>query len=1559
MIVLINRKNIKLWVLTLCVFNSVFVFGQNKVLDPFKDDYDNYIPDFAEKTKRWKYTEKEMERSSEVKFYTLNEVEEINRANGLVKVAIENEANGEYRKAMAMYQDIITKFSISNGHNEILYRVSPYGVFVPVAQYCQRRLLNFPKEHLDFFRTLRDPEAKELFEEATKKYSLELFSEIVDKHLATTYGGKALQFLGDAALDNGNYLEALEHFKTILNYFPDKNLQTPELNLKIQYCEKALGYTISSSGGSSKSNISEKDLQLLKSAIQLERPNKAKIHTQRSSGDYISGDDYTRFAPSSDPLGIVMPEWENDLLDSSKDYFVYAQPVITDTSVVVRLKNIIYCYSIINGNLRWKNDIGGRAVWQNWAKRQYPLEDIVIQDGVILTPLNKSGTSLVALDEITGQIKWSYGPISANEGDESLMRFECAPAGGPGSIYANYVLDNIKGDTHIDTEYGVIAFESTTGRVKWRRQICRLQPGKFDSSFGSVRRNRVRSFFTPPLYHEGTVYVSTNAGAVAAMDGLSGRIKWLMRYPYHQGVHDLTRNFGNLEPLHGGLLHVLPHTPSFWLNQRPLVIGEQLLVLPINSPYMLCLDRKTGKINWTFEKPTNGFSYLLGPLSTGEIVVTSNGRSLSRDKRGGGSFPVYLLDPKTGKELWVSPDYIMRDDQPIMTTYIRNTPFEINVNENYFETGARPFLSEDDKLIITGWTDRSPYYRPGSHIYALGQIDLKNKKILGQRRFYSGALLAGVDLVLNDENNSTSKFIENFKTIPNKTSDHLAKLEAMEKAFKDKMPINQHPAFLPFSRITFTRYGIPFELRLSARKISMVYKRNDFEAKTFEDKSLISLFGKSELSVKDGDFKNASEYLNQCLALVSPEDVNFRALIKQQYYKVYLELVRLSIIGNKSKLQMENSLGMSNTATVLAEEVETLFALSEAYYKNDDIKKAISCLRTLIEVYGHHETPISSLAANSIFYPEDATLINSTMNEIFNEARLKTGKIYKKPADKALELTSKSLNLYLSSVSPLPKEMMIRTGDLAILKLIELLKNFGGYEAEYSKIGNEELAGDKIDNLIFHIWKYAGTAKGQDTFNRIYTLSATLPEEEKRSIWRRLGHISKICKFKPSSDLMAFLSVGEKNIYKEINKSFGEKEYKIENFNDGIMIALEREGDSNSHSNLIFIGVKLPKKIGFRFSVVCFDLALGKEIWRKDEFRLKDLGKEPGFYKAYVYKDIVVVNGMYDVFGFSIKDGTQIWHYKTPHNFEIIEGIMSGNIFALCSSNETIALQVDTKSPIGEVAWQQKEDGNIYCKPYFLNDLFVSVRMFPYNITTRYRTTGSLIARMAVSDLSQIDSHPILKEGHLELPVAYFDKYLAVTDGKYLMVFDVVKMDMIWKTSLSNVDIAKDLRMRMVINDKYIVVLKEDFDIKALYCYQLSTGDILWSSDSGKSKGPNPIYSMRLDGDMLYGIGEHPGEGFYFVAHDCAKGVRKVYKAFEGYESVPLVNIRNNIYGNHIVIELQDRKLYEMIVLDKNTGELVKKIQDEGDGAIGEVGRVSMTVQNGHPILFSLSKFKY
>src|SRR5262249_61628003 len=94
--------------------------------------------------------------------------------------------------------------------------------------------------------------------------------------------------------------------------------------------------------------------------------------------------------------------------------------------------------------------------------------------------------------------------------------------------------------------------------------------------FFTPRRTPIRIFSPPPLYHQGTVYYCTNAGVIAALDARSGRVKWYMRYPFHPEVHDAHRPFagGPEACLHGGVMQVRPD-PVYWLNQRPLMIGDK------------------------------------------------------------------------------------------------------------------------------------------------------------------------------------------------------------------------------------------------------------------------------------------------------------------------------------------------------------------------------------------------------------------------------------------------------------------------------------------------------------------------------------------------------------------------------------------------------------------------------------------------------------------------------------------------------------------------------------------------------------------------------------------------------------------------------------------------------------------------------------------------------------------------------------------------------------------------------------------------------------------------
>ncbi|MEX0702362.1 MAG: PQQ-binding-like beta-propeller repeat protein, partial [Planctomycetales bacterium] len=807
--------------------------------DPYREQYEGYRPAFLETMRTgggfqgWSKSEEEMRLSTETSFFTLNVLHEDSRANALVAAGLKKEAEGQHREALAIYQQVIEKFP------EALYRVSEHGVFVPVSQYCQRRILEFPKNDLDFYRQLYDSRAREAFEQARRQYSLLGLSDVVNSMLATSYGGPALLELGNAALDSGHYLSALEYFSTVRDSFPDEELRTPDLELKIELCRKMLGQETSKVAGresketaepatNADGRLSTEQRGRFEQVIGTARFEAPPFHSQVTSDPHSAADDYTLMPASDDPLAVKEPVWEIELPGSRSDFFVYSQPVVARDSVIYRHKNIVYCRSVLNGSLRWKNDMGGRATWQDWGERQYPQEDLLVQDGLVFTAISKAGPSLVALDEVTGQLRWAYGPMVAANVEESRMRFETAPAGGPRTVYAGYVLDNIEGETHTDSEYGLIAFESTTGRLQWRAPLCRLAPGKFAGGFAERRRNRIRSFTSPPLYHEGVVYYNTNAGAIAALDALSGRIKWLARYPYYPDVHDATRQFGRGGgPASYTRVFFEPHSPMFWYNQRPLLVGERLIVPAVDSNMLFSLDRRTGKVEWARTKTGTASAYVLGMTRNGELAVAYTGRNGRIRWHGINSpGPVHLLDPKTGETLWQSPDLVMKDDQPVMKHYTyMSQAMHFDMNESWFEMAARPFMTRDGRVCVTSF--RYVGYPIYGWISSLGCLDLEKRKVVAQRRYYSGEILsrAHTDITVHGPEE-----LEAYESLPIKDDAAKQRIALLKDVVADIVPRNEHGPFMPFSRVSFERYAVPFEVRMSARSVQMVYDREAVSA---------------------------------------------------------------------------------------------------------------------------------------------------------------------------------------------------------------------------------------------------------------------------------------------------------------------------------------------------------------------------------------------------------------------------------------------------------------------------------------------------------------------------------------------------------------------------------------------------------------------------------------------------------------------------------------------------------------------------------------------------------
>ena len=200
--------------------------------DPFEATYRDYNPGFKFPDR---LAEEERKLSSEPGFHTLNLLPESSRADALVAAAKGKEAEGRFKEAIEVYQKVIDEYP------DVLYRVSGWGIFVPVTSYCQLRILGMPKEHLEFYRTKYDSRAREAFEIARQRNSLEGIAQIRDNLLATSFGGPALMTLGCSALDKGHTLEALEYFETAWSTFPELRTQSPDLAMSIALCRKRLG----------------------------------------------------------------------------------------------------------------------------------------------------------------------------------------------------------------------------------------------------------------------------------------------------------------------------------------------------------------------------------------------------------------------------------------------------------------------------------------------------------------------------------------------------------------------------------------------------------------------------------------------------------------------------------------------------------------------------------------------------------------------------------------------------------------------------------------------------------------------------------------------------------------------------------------------------------------------------------------------------------------------------------------------------------------------------------------------------------------------------------------------------------------------------------------------------------------------------------------------------------------------------------------------------------------------------------------------------------------------
>jgi outer membrane protein assembly factor BamB len=580
--------------------------------------------------------------------------------------------------------------------------------------------------------------------------------------------------------------------------------------------------------------------------------------------------------------------------------------------------------------------------------------------------------------------------------------------------------------------------------------------------------------------------------------------------------------------------------------------------------------------------------------------------------------------------------------------------------------------------------------------------------------------------------------------------------------------------------------------------------------------------------------------------------------------------------------------------------------------------------------------------------------------------------------NEATGLLAAAVPTYFGALSPLDKDLTVRADEWAAMRLNRLRMRSRTFSANLEKAAREALTRRSSDERLARLLEFPGTRAAQQALEALLaeadrkgtTRVASLREaaDRRKHLWR-LADMARIAGLSlPDAFRARLLAPPPTRADPPPAFPLENRIQNIEEARGTAWLVLERRGDRATRPDLAFLGGRVKKKLDTKFVLTAMNLATGKPTWKArekrgdtwfDEIRLQDKGNEPGFFEAFVHDDIVIVHGLFDVLAFDLANGKLRWRYKVPFAFEIQHAIKSGDLLILAGEKETLALYLGTRDPRGEVVWQEREQGDPYGAPYLHDNRLITVRRMPFNLTTRYRSTGRLIGRLALPDLSLHKAHPLLKEGPAALPVAHDGNRLVVTDREYYIMLDVERMRVLWKRLIDANDWTPSPPLRFELNGDYFAVLKRDYDIGTIYMLSSRTGEVLWHTDPKNRRSPRPIHSMLIRDGKLYGILPRDGQRFFFVGMDCRTG-KPLFRPNEqkGYSADPTVRLRHALHGNCVAAEIRDRQDFELKAFDVGNGKLRHEIDVKAAGRFGEHGRASGTVQNGIMVLLGGHEMK-
>ncbi len=541
---------------------------------------------------------------------------------------------------------------------------------VQLRRLCHVRLAALPPAARKLYRARAEPLAERWLQQATAEHDIRLLRRIVAEAFCTHAAEKALDLLGDLAFEKGHFLEARHWWSLIVPPLSDSE-PSPNEARRLVFPDPQLG-PARVRAKQIVALIFEGDVAQARAELRTfrARHGQAAGRLAGRTGNYATTlegllrqrqagplspqeDDWPTFggrparqrvltdalperlwadgpawrvrleAPVAEGEPGGAPRNEPRSLTARRLAF---HPVIAAERVLVADARYITAYHLHTGRRLFRYDLGSEDRKADGLPLKLPAEPdmghtLSVADGRVYARLGEpviappgrgelkgeGGNSyLVCLDlDKGGKERWVV-PAPKGKARERVV-FEGAPLIHGGRAYA--ALSTLATGW---TRTEIVCHGALTGALRWRQEVCEVPLAE-----GEPPRGRHHLL---TLAGAAVVYCS-HSGAIVAVDALTGKRLWGVRYPSRGAMAPESMSARALAPC--------------------LAVDRLLFAAPLDSDRILCLDVDTGRTLW--EREGAQVVHLLG---------VSQGRLLFTTARG-----VRALDAVTGSDEggWTQP----------------------------------------------------------------------------------------------------------------------------------------------------------------------------------------------------------------------------------------------------------------------------------------------------------------------------------------------------------------------------------------------------------------------------------------------------------------------------------------------------------------------------------------------------------------------------------------------------------------------------------------------------------------------------------------------------------------------------------------------------------------------------------------------------------------------------------------------------------------------------------------------------------------------------------------